>query len=88
MLNNSTVITSTTQFSELLFNCNFDASTLLTGQCGGIATNSVPVLALASIVTTFSETVSGSAPAILLTDVKSISKFFFQIVNFKFYFAY
>jgi hypothetical protein len=57
----------------LIFNCNFDQSSILTNQCGGISTLSVPGGSIALFGTFQNELIQNSNPPIYITDVKSIS---------------
>ena len=57
----------------LIFNCNFDESSILTNQCDGISTSSVPGGSIALFGTFQNELIQNSNPPIYITDVKSIS---------------
>ena len=59
---------------NIFFECNFDSSSNLEDQCGGIETKIDPQTSLADISLHKNELVSGSSPYFSLTDVKSISK--------------
>ena len=57
---------------ELLFNCNFDTSSVLASQCGGIQANVNPSTSLAAFSSNQNEIITNSNPSLTLTDVKSI----------------
>ena len=71
----STTTISTNTIGVLIWNCNFDANTILTQQCGGATSVTGPTLSGPTWGVVANDAATGATPVLVVTDVKSISMF-------------
>ena len=61
-------------YDKLIFNCNFDSSSIITQQCGGAANVNIPLVSGPTFSAVSSDVVPGVTPTLTVTDYLSISK--------------
>jgi hypothetical protein len=69
----TTTRTTTTTPYPIIWNCNFDTNTILSQQCGNVTSAIGPTLSGPTWGVVANDAVTGTTPALVVTDILSIS---------------